>query len=120
MKKLLFIATLGGALATAAVAQTSPPASNPTADMQKMMEIRNWQTGPSSGDAANKADTSTQGASDQKKASDLQNMMEIRGWQTGPSSGDTANKASATTTAAPQVYLGSQGANQSLIDASTP
>jgi len=120
MKKLLFIATLGGTLATGAVAQTTPPASNPAADMQKMMEIRNWQTGPSSGDAANKADASAQGASDQKKASDLQNMMEIRGWQTGPSSGDAANKASAATAAAPQVNLGAQGANRSLIDASTP
>ncbi|HTP97985.1 MAG TPA: hypothetical protein VMN56_01585 [Casimicrobiaceae bacterium] len=119
MKKLVLIATVGGVLATAAVAQTTPAPPSPTADMQRMMEIRNWQTGPSSGDAANKADTATQGASDQKKASDLQNMMEIRGWQTGPSSGDNATKA-ASTAAAPPVDLGAQGTNQALIGASTP
>lgn len=121
MKKLLLIASLGGALASAAFAQTTPPQSDTAADMQKMMDIRNWQAGPSSGDAASKADTKAQGATDQKRAADLQSLTDIRGWQAGPSSGDTAAKASAAPQAGtPAVKMGAAGTQKELSGESTP
>jgi len=146
MKKSLLVASLCCAVAAAANAQPSttqppgadaqpstmqpptaqpvtPPADTRAADMERMMDIRNWQAGPSSGDAAAKIDpNATPATPDEKRAADLQTMMEIRSWQTGPSSGDAAAKAATqpSTPAAPPVNLNSAGAQQELHDASTP
>jgi len=147
MKKSLLVASLCCALAAAANAQPSttqppgadaqpsttqppavqpatPPADTRAADMDRMMDIRNWQTGQSAGDAAAKIDpkATPAAAPDEKRAADLQTMMEIRSWQTGPSSGDAAAKAETqpSTQAAPPVNLNSTGAQQELHDASTP
>ena len=145
MKKSLLVASLCCALAAAANAQpstTQPPAADaqpsatqplaaqpdtPTADtraadMDRMMDIRNWQSGPSAGDAAAKIDPNTPTTPDAKRAADLQTMMEIRSWQSGPSAGDAAAKAATqpSTPAAPTVDINSAGAQQELHDASTP
>ncbi len=84
-----------------------------------MMEIRNWQTGPSAGDAASRANVATPTTPDAQRAQDLQSMMEIRNWQSGPSSGDAAAKAAATPPAQAPV-LAEPGAAQELRVESTP
>jgi hypothetical protein len=98
MKKALLLASLCASLATAAGAQTPPPTASPApdtraADLERLMDIRSWQAGPSAGDAAAKSDPAAPAPTADQRASDLQKMMEIRSWQTGPSSGDAAAKA---------------------------
>jgi hypothetical protein len=109
MNKYLICAAFTGVLATGALAQSadtgsgkSPsataaqpdaalmtPADQRAKDLQSMMEIRKWQTGPSLGDqSANMKSAPDALPSAEQRAAGLQSQMEIRSWQTGPSSGD--------------------------------
>jgi len=144
MKKSLLVASLCCALTAAANAQPStnqpaaadaqpsttqpptaqtdiPAADTRAADMDRLMDIRNWQAGPSAGDAAAKVDPNTPTTPAAKRAADLQTLMEIRSWQAGPSAGDAAARiATQPSTPASPVDLNSAGAQQELHDASTP
>jgi hypothetical protein len=123
MNKTMLMAVLMGTLATAVVAQPAAPqdaraagataepsAGAPTspdtraADLERMMDIRNWQTGPSSGDAASRADVNAPAIPADTRTSDMQKMMEIRNWQAGPSAGDAATNA-ATKPSAPSTAI---------------
>jgi hypothetical protein len=127
MKKSLLLASLCAAFATGALAQSAPggdsaPAADTrAADLNRTMEIRNWQAGPSAGDAAARADASPPAATDQSRAADLNKLMDIRGWQAGPSAGDTAARVDASTSQpAPGLTLGAPGAQDALQHESTP
>lgn len=126
MKKSVLLASIcaavaaGGALAQSASDSTPAPDTR-AADLNKMMEIRNWQAGPSAGDAATKADPNTPpAASDDKRASDLSTMMEIRGWQAGPSSGDATAKIDPAKAAPPAPAPTGSGLDAALQHESTP
>ena len=140
MKYTILIAALATAavVATPATSQTLAPrdaiglagadGSAPTpsadaraADLNKMMEIRGWQAGPSAGDAAARTTSATPMASDGQRAAALQSTMEIRGWQSGPSAGDAATVSAQKAAAAPAaVRLDTPAAQKTLVDESQP
>ena len=129
MKKSLILASICVALAPGVHAQsttssdpaTAPSADTRAADLNRMMDIRTWQTGPSAGDAAAKVDVNAPAPSADTRAKDLANTMEIRNWQTGPSSGDAAAKIDASKSEpVGTVTLSSPGAQDQLQHESTP
>lgn len=127
MKKALLVASLWGTLAASASAQMAPqpPASQPvdtrTQDLDRMMDIRNWQAGPSAGDAASRSNAAAPAPSADQRAADLQKMMEIRAWQAGPSSGDAAAKSAAQPApAAPAVNFSNPAVQDGLRTEATP
>jgi len=128
MSKSLLFAAFCVALAPGVYAQSTsspdpaaPSADTRAADLNKMMEIRNWQAGPSAGDAAAKADASAPAPAADTRAKDLNNMMEIRNWQAGPSTGDaTAKIDPSKSEPLGSVTLGSPGAQDQMQHESTP
>jgi len=98
-----------------------PSADARAADLNKMMEIRGWQAGPSAGDAAARTTSATPMASDSQRAAALQSTMEIRGWQSGPSAGDAATVSAQKAAAAPAaVRLDTPAVQKTLVDESQP
>jgi hypothetical protein len=140
MKKVMVLTAIAAACTAAATGQTlapqdaaamgqvgsdssapMPPADVRAAELNKMMNIRGWQAGPSAGDAAARASSATPMATDTQRAAGLQSQMEIRGWQTGPSSGDSATSSVSKATVPPAtVRLATPGEQRTVIENSTP
>jgi hypothetical protein len=128
MKKFLFAAICGTLAASGAFAQSSaatdsapaPQADTRAADLNKMMDIPNWQAGPSAGDAATRANASAPAAPQDQRASDLSATMNLRNWQAGPSSGDATAKIDPSKSASAPAPLSGNGLEDSLQHESTP
>lgn len=123
MNKQLLVASICAAFAIAAGAQTpaslgtETPGAAPS-DVSKMMDIPNWQTTVSDGQAAAKANPNTPGATDAARAADLSKLTDIPNMQA--TQGDAA--ASARTPSSPAALDNGQvqpGLDQALGNAST-